>query len=336
MSTQALQNAMSHLGGALVEMPVQMRLFSLCLRSLYAEKSVGSDRKESQKFRNLRDRTRDDALAYLKGILPVVTKCVSNIGDYFEYYIALDEDEWWESIDDIIEEATKYHEACKVLVMLHELILEPLKARADQAKVLVAEMTDLTEEFERQAEKLREEAGDNLWYARAMLFIPIVGLIVSRIYESKHRKASADSVAKKEQATINALATRALSEALVPALTYFINGLEELAKFFEIVKYELESLKEKGGDANAKKQAGEGHKALHYKFMQSKAKTMKEGCFGFYAMLPAVRTDFKVIPTEGTDENYVDRWLARQKRLIEENCKVEGVKATLLKAIIGQ
>eukprot|EP00112_Aurelia_sp_Birch-Aquarium-sp1_P011487 Seg2415.2 transcript_id=Seg2415.2/GoldUCD/mRNA.D3Y31 product="hypothetical protein" protein_id=Seg2415.2/GoldUCD/D3Y31 len=127
-----------------------------------------------------------------------------------------------------------------------------------------------------------------------------------------------------------------MSEALIPALKAFIDGLEKIAGFFEIVKNELESFKKKGKDVSAKKQAGQGPKILHYKFMQSKAKTIKQGCFGFYAMLPAVRTDFEAIPTAGTDENYVDRWLAAQKKVIEENCNSKGLVKSLMNAIKGE
>eukprot|EP00112_Aurelia_sp_Birch-Aquarium-sp1_P011486 Seg2415.1 transcript_id=Seg2415.1/GoldUCD/mRNA.D3Y31 product="hypothetical protein" protein_id=Seg2415.1/GoldUCD/D3Y31 len=144
MSTEETKTALSVFQEAFIEIPAQMRIFSLCMRSLYADSAVGTGAEASRKFRVLRDHTRDDAQAYLKGIMPVVTSSVSDIGDYFEYYIALDKDEWWESIDDIIEEATKHHEACKVLVKLHEQILVPLKKREDEAKVLVKEMKDLT------------------------------------------------------------------------------------------------------------------------------------------------------------------------------------------------
>ena len=333
MSTESTKNALSVFEEAFTEIPAQMRIFSLCMRSLYAESAVGTGSTAAQKFRVLRDRTRDDAQAYLRGVMPVVTSSVSDIGDYFEYYIALDQDEWWECIDDIIEEATKHHEACKVLVKLHEQILVPLKKREDEAKVLAREMENLTAEFKKQAEKLRAEAEEKRAWAVGLAFIPFVGAIASPILGVQSDKALAEAVAKQEQATVNALATKSMSEALIPALKGFICGLEKIAGFFEIVKNELESFKKKGEDASTKKKAGEGPKILHYKFMQSKAKTIKQGCFGFYAMLPAVRTDFEAIPTAGTDENYVDRWLAAQKKLIEENCKAKGLKAMLMKAI---
>ena len=45
---------------------------------------------------------------------------------------------------------------------------------------------------------------------------------------------------------------------------------------------------------------------------------MESVCQVFYAALPDVKTDFKAMPTEGTDRDYVDKWLEKQK--IEEEC----------------
>ena len=43
---------------------------------------------------------------------------------------------------------------------------------------------------------------------------------------------------------------------------------------------------------------------------------------GFYAVIPEIRTDFQAIPSEGTDQNYIDRWLEKQKKAIQEKYSV--------------
>ena len=70
--------------------------------------------------------------------------------------------------------------------------------------------------------------------------------------------------------------------------------------------------------------------------MSKQAKEMKSICQMFYAVLPAVRTDFEAIPTEGTDQNYVDRWLEKQKKVIEEKCHVPALAKKMLAAIPAQ
>ena len=39
------------------------------------------------------------------------------------------------------------------------------------------------------------------------------------------------------------------------------------------------------------------------------------------------------IPTEGTDQNYVDRWLEKQKKVIEERCSMASLGKKLVAAI---
>ena len=81
------------LGWKIKEMSADMRIFSLTMKSLYAKKAVGTNVHLAKILRKLRDQTRDDAIVYLKGILPNSSKFVSLISEYFEYYEALDFDQ---------------------------------------------------------------------------------------------------------------------------------------------------------------------------------------------------------------------------------------------------
>ncbi|CAH3160040.1 unnamed protein product, partial [Porites lobata] len=116
-------------------MSMSMRMFSLSMRSLYVEKAVGSKAEAAVKFRELRDDTRNDAMVYLKGILPLSTKFVSSISEYFEYFDALEFEEWCNMLSDILEETIGYRQLCETLLQMHEDILVPLKKRQDEAKL---------------------------------------------------------------------------------------------------------------------------------------------------------------------------------------------------------
>ena len=67
----------------LTDMKKNLRLFSLSVKSLYAQNAVGSKAAASEKFRKLRDETRNDAVVYLKGILPLSTQFATSISDFF-------------------------------------------------------------------------------------------------------------------------------------------------------------------------------------------------------------------------------------------------------------
>ncbi|CAB4033423.1 Hypothetical predicted protein, partial [Paramuricea clavata] len=76
---QNVVRSVEQLEESLKDMPTSLKLFSLSMRSLYTDKDVGTATEVDLKFRELRDKTREDAKIYLKIILPLTTKFVSSI-----------------------------------------------------------------------------------------------------------------------------------------------------------------------------------------------------------------------------------------------------------------
>ena len=162
-------------------MSVDMRMFSLTMRSLYAEKAVGTDEEVAKQFRKLRDDTRNDAMVYIEGILPLTTEFVTSISTYFEYYDALTFDEWCENISMIRKEVAEYKKLCHTMLKMHEEILVPLKKRRDQAGILLTKMKLLVAEFEKKKEALVKKGGTECVWATALGFIPVIGMVASPI-----------------------------------------------------------------------------------------------------------------------------------------------------------
>ena len=307
-------------------MSVDMRMFSLTMRSLYAEKAVGTDEEVAKEFRKLRDDTRNDAMVYIEGILPLTTEFVTSISTYFEYYDALTFDEWCENISMIRNQATEYKKLCHTMLKMHEEILVPLKKRRDQAGILLKKMTLLVAEFEKKKAELERKAGKKRFWAQALCFIPSIGAIAGGILHAAGDKNLAEAVATGNHAKIQEAAALAVREALIPAFEAFIGGISKAAGFFSVMEHELQKF-----ENNAKK-SEDDPQFIFFKVMSVEAKDMKSICQVFYAGLPDVKTDFQALPTEGTDRNYVDEWLEKQKKMIEEECR--GKLATkMLRAI---
>ena len=318
------------LGESIKDMSVDMRIFSLTMRSLYAEKAVGTKTELARRFRNLRDETRNDAMIYLKGILPISTKLISSISEYFEYYEALDFEEWCDMIADILEETTGYRQLCEVLLKMHEDIMVTLKKRKDSAMTMIDEFKDLTERYEMQSKELEQRASVKRVWALSLAWVPGVNVIAVPLLHASASTDLAESIAKDKQAAIAEAASITVATALIPALEAFIDGLRKAAGFFSVMEQELRKFEGKAEKAlNQPKQ-------LYYKVMNKQAKDMKSICQVFYAVLPDVRTDFLAIPTEGTDQNYVDKWLERQKKTIQEKYGAPTLVDNFLKAITGQ
>ena len=321
------RDEVKELGGQLKEMSINMRVFSLSMRSLYGEKAVGTNDELARRFRELRDKTRDDGMVYLKCILPTSTKFVASISEYFEYYEALEYEEWCEMIPDILEETVGYKGLCQAVLQMHEDILVPLKKRKDEAMIMVTEFKDLTEEYERQKKELEGSAGTKRGWALGLCLVPGVNVIAVPLLAAAAEADLAKAVAKNQQAQIAEAASITVGTVLIPALTNFIDGLKKAAGFFSTMEQEL------GKFAGQAEKAKDQPKKLYYKVMNKEAKDMKSICQTFYAILPDVRTDFLAIPQEGTDQNYVDKWLENQKKTIRAKCKVPKLLEKLLKAV---
>ena len=115
---------------------------------------------------------------------------------------------------------------------------------------------------------------------------------------------------------------KAVSGVMIPAMETFIDVLRIVSGFFNIMQNELQTLGKMADKKN-----------LHYKVLKAKTSAIKKGCRAFHRILPSVRSDFQAIPTEGTDFNYVDAWLEKQKKVIEENCSKEISRSFLWKAL---
>ena len=324
---KTMENNVEELDASIRGMPEAMRIFSLTMRSLYADKAVGTNDELAKRFRNLRDETRNDAMVYLKGILPVCTKFVSCLSEYFEYYEALDFEEWCDMTAEILEETSGYRQLCETLLQMHEDIMVPLKKRRDSAKIMINEFKDLTEVYQRQSKELEEKAIYKREWARSLLYVPVVNLVACPLFNVSANVDFVESIAKNKQAKITEAASITVAEALIPALEEFMKGLRNAAAFFSVMEQELGKCESKAEKAKSEP------KKLYYKVMNKQAKGMKSTCQVFYAVLPDVRTDFLAIPTEGTDQNYVDKWLEQQKKTIQEKCLVSTLALKLLKAI---
>ena len=324
MATGDTEKQVKKLTDDLPTLGTNMELFSLSIRSLYAEKAVSTSVEYGKEFITLRDETRDDAIAYLKGVMPLNETCILKLQEFFEYYECLEFEEWEDSVEDLLEEVGAYKESCDVLVKIHEKMMTTLKEREDKAEMLCKKFITLDEEYEKEVASLKSSADDKKGWAYALFLVPGVNVIATPLLLASANSDLADAVAKKGQQSIVYAASKAVSETLIPALQKFIDGLQIVAGFFNIMHQELKSF-DKIGEK----------KKLHYKTLKKKANEVKSGCRCFHGILPAVRSNFGAIPMEGTNHNYVDRWLAEQKKVIEENCKTQTALKFLYKALMG-
>ena len=260
------EEAADTLTTSLNEMTENLMCFSSSMRGLYAEKNVGTSTEAARKFTEIRDKTRDDAKVYLKVILPLTTKFVSSINEFFEFYEALSYDEWCEMLPSIVEEVINQKDLVETLKHMHDDILVTLKEREDEAKIVMTEFKNLQSKFEEMTKEFEGKASLRYKCAYILAFIPGVNLVTCPLLKLSALGHTAQALAKTAESETLGAAALLVSETLVPALSHFIKGLSKAAGFFQIMEEELESFT-KAGEANFKER-----QLVHYKIMQVKAK----------------------------------------------------------------
>ena len=310
-----------------------MKVFSLSTRALFLENTTLTSSSTAEMFEKLRDDTRNVAVAYAKGGLPLVKKCVSDIKGYFEYYEDLTKDEWWDNIAIIVKEVKAHKEACNALVEVHEHFLCEVKKLKDSATMLMKERKDLAAEYENEASKLRMTALGKGALGLALLLIPQLSApaalamgtgAMSSVMACMDQGSKEDKKASAEIAIV-----AVIRDNVVPALSEFISALTCLSRLFAVLQEELETLQGKGEKA----MEGEEPKDIHYKVMKKKAGRIMNYCNDLIKELPSIRSDLSAIPTKGLDDHYVEGLLLMVKESVSKHCANTEMLNTLMKTV---
>ena len=290
------EQAFKNLDTALQEMPRQMLTFSKSMKSRYVENALETGSKAASKYQTLRNGTKNDAMVYFKGILPVSEMVISAIDGLFEYFMQLGYDELRWQLSGMLEEFRNCRELCEMIKTMHEKIMVPLKRREDEAKEVMMELRELQQEYERKKAVLEKNAATKNKWAIGLMFVPGINLIVSPALMFSAKSDKRDAVLQGVQAQTQGAAAMAVSDTLIPALTGFIEGLGCAAGFF--AEMENEIIKCQG---RADRSDREGMPQTLYKMMRSNAENIRIKCHAYMKALPDVRTDFEAICTEGTN-----------------------------------
>ena len=199
-------------GEQIRSMSINIYRFSTCMWSLYEDEGRVFFTEEGI---ILRDDIMNDAMQCLRYVLPISTMFLAPISDFFEFYEDLEYEQWCRQIPGLVKKAAKYRHRGEKLVRMYEeslvFLKERLEERQDQARLIVTEMRQLKENFERKKKKLEDTASTKRDFAFILLFVPVVNLIAFPLLEasaeSDHKEANANGA----QAAIQEVAVTKLS-----------------------------------------------------------------------------------------------------------------------------
>ena len=231
------------------DMSKSMQMFSLSMRSLYVKKTIGTKAEAAVKLRKLRDDTRNDAMVYLRGILSLSTKFVSSISEYFEYYDALEFDEWCETLFDILEETIGYIQLCETLLQMKTSWCHLRRDKTEQSSSSQSfKAFKKNMKKKKKKKKFEESAQSKESWVFGLSFVPlvpVVGVIANHVLKGKVAIDVAEAVAVGAQAAIQEAAAIAVRDTLIPALEGFIDDITKAAGFFPSWSRKFASLKAK-------------------------------------------------------------------------------------------
>jgi len=265
----------------IISSSANIRSFCTLMRSLYTDKSLDTSSQVGQRVRELRDNTRNEAILLLKNVISLSSEILANISDYFMCYEVLEYEEWCAMIPVIHEVVTGHRKLNKTLIKMHEESLVTLKKQQGQARLVVNELKQLQERYERNKKELERTASIKRRCAFALSFIPIINLI-SVALAIFARKDTKEAAANGAQAAIHKDAATTVCNTLIPALQAFTSGISNAAGFFSKMELELGKFER---TSNTKVT-----KFLHYKVMKQEAQEIRSLCETFQADLPEIKS----------------------------------------------
>ncbi|XP_028407415.1 uncharacterized protein LOC114530033 [Dendronephthya gigantea] len=187
MSTLKIQTvAEENLTSLSVELKENMRLFSQCFRALYSNPAVDGHSVAVVKFRKIREDTRQDAIVFLKGILPITANLMRFVQEYFDNYEALSCEEWREMLPDILEETKERKALAQTVLDMYQDIMVPFMKRQDEAIIVMKEFQRLQSENEDMFGEYvaQSEIHKSAFLVVAEMFIPALSNLIDGLKKS--------------------------------------------------------------------------------------------------------------------------------------------------------
>ena len=277
---------MSELCKQMFKMPHQMMSFSRGLRSLYAEYAVCKDG-STAKFREVRDAVRDDTVVYVTKVLPHANSVILNIKEYFNNFVALEFEDWLESLEEIVKELEDYEKASILLAKMHERVMLSLIMRQDEVNKSIVGMEKLSREKkdEREPRRNQEQAKIEEGYIQALK--KMVGYFPPETTQ-RHFQTEAEKIAQFVADNANVKIARKAADiterVIIPSIIDFLTSLLECKTFFVETKSRLTDLGHPANDnaENSRKMR------QYFDVMQKAANDINALCKAFFGSITEV------------------------------------------------
>lgn len=248
-----------------------------------------------KEFKNIRDKTRDDALVFFNIHLKITKNFLQRIEHFFAQFEDLTYEEWREQFNHSLDDVKKNEGNARVFVKLCEKLLAGVKDRKMQTESLL-EKIKLEDVYEKDIKNFKNEADSfrTKWYSTDFF-------VLESYYEFREnrclKKADALQVMKNKW-----LQEYPLGETteLMNTLNNFIASVNGIATFFSLVQRDTEKC------ITARNSTRERKLKSQYERMKEKGKVINYHIKRFF--LSMNQCNFINEITVRYPQNYVNYW----------------------------
>lgn len=288
------------------------------MRKLCNQNSVSEEYEGASKFLQLRDETRKNALIYTDTLLPTTETAVEKIRDFAVQILVSDFDDWHGDLEEIKQGAVKAEFACNLLLHFYEKLITEMKQKEDSATLNKKDLERLKKIYEEDKQTLLDAAEEHKRkmerYQRLGLILALptlgIGTWVAKTKAKKEQQSMNENLEKAKTTESKGgklKETGDLADSLFPVFSNFVKGLTACGGFLKRTRVELSALNEKGREGQEA-----GWKKRTENLLKRHAKELDTKCMGFISNSTEIRTNLMAIPSEPSDKNYVQQWLADQ------------------------
>jgi len=283
-----------------------LHVFTSALRSMYVAFEPSGNSKVVGELKTLRDNLKNDGEVYITKVLPVVKSLMGQIRDYFNSYKILSYDEWTQCIKDLQNEASGYGKVAQVTVKINQRLEAGLATKEKTAQAILAQMKDLVATYEKEEKKLEAEGKLKDKWALALSFLPGISAIASPILRASGDSDLIDERVDCLEAKVDGAGALLVANTIIPAMQIFIKTLVETSNYFQTILADLKKYST-GTDKTRK---------FYYALMQNNTPKIMAPISKFFYTLTDLVTDLNVIPKEGADADWINKWGETEKKMI--------------------
>ena len=280
---------------------------------------------ETKEFVEVRDWIKNHVILYTRHVLPEIEEAIFKVSKIMDNYTDLDYNEWYSYLHRILSDWEEAAAITRNLPYIHAQIVAELNQKIDtlhsameKLNVMVNptntqnSLSSLSPQF-LQIKPKNDEDSTHVPSSSSAMEMSSSVCKQDNLPNFTQEKKFAEFFARGKNIKITKKAVETTTKELIPTIRNFIKRLNDFLVLINQYKTEIDNLI---------KIPREEERKRHFTDLQkSNARRIKWQCDRFLIETDSARNNLAAIPSERSDENYVDRWLKEKQKEFDSSEK---------------